>query len=715
MLAIPLFLFSFAVPATAEHKIAITCSSKEAGKYQKVEFTLDAPSSYTNCFDPDEVDLTVQVTTPSGRAVLVPAFWYQPYERGREGGRDWMYPSGLPRWQARFAPQELGKYEAIGLLKDARGTTKSQAVQFRCVPSGSKGFIRVSAKDPRFFEFTEGQPFFPIGQNLAFIGNQQYVTLSKAEQIFGKLSENGANYLRIWTCCEDWAMAIEARKSAFGRSWDWRPPLVPLPGAEESARKCLQLSQEKNTVRIDPSHPLAVKPSTAYIFAGKFRVEPGVTLRAELSGKQSELTPRADGAAVQDSERRATASAPYMVEFKQQFQTDAGQSWLAPVTLRSEGQGTAWVGDLSLREAGGGPELLWEADVNRPIRGYFNPLDSFMLDELVAAAEKQSIYLQLCYLTRDVYMRALKDTATPEYERAIKDAQKAVRYAVARWGYSTSIAAWEYWNEMDPGLPTDRFYTALGAYLDQVDPFKHLRTTSTWGPSVKDCRHASLDIADVHFYLRPADKGRLEDEVDAVLERTRWIRQQAPNKPAHLGEFGIANDKWQPTEEMKNSPDIVDFHNAIWASALSGASGTAMFWWWDRLDPRDSYSHYKPLSRFLAEVPWTSGDVQPAAPTCSEPRVRPVALQAKDRVWIRLFDRDSAWHKAVVEARSPTPIAKALLHLAGLPPGSYQIQWYDTRQGNIIRQQTGSIENGTLNIEAPDFTRDLACTVRRQR
>jgi hypothetical protein len=96
-----------------------------------------------------------------------------------------------------------GPYDAVAILRDRQGTAQSAPCHFQCVPSDSKGFVRVSRKDPRFLEFTEGQAFFPIGQNLAFVGSQQYVTLSKAEQIFTKLADNGANYLRIWACCDD--------------------------------------------------------------------------------------------------------------------------------------------------------------------------------------------------------------------------------------------------------------------------------------------------------------------------------------------------------------------------------------------------------------------------------------------------------------------------------------------------------------------------------
>jgi hypothetical protein len=56
---------------------------------------------------------------------------------------------------------------------------------------------------------------------VAFVGETQYVTSVKAEQVFSKLAANGANFVRLWTCCQDWALAIEARK-ARGPALDTR-------------------------------------------------------------------------------------------------------------------------------------------------------------------------------------------------------------------------------------------------------------------------------------------------------------------------------------------------------------------------------------------------------------------------------------------------------------------------------------------------------------
>lgn len=670
------------------------------GLYETIEFKLTTPPTRGDPFDPSQINADLVLKTPSGAALVVPAFHMQEYERVRAGqhgrDRDWCYPVGLGCWRARFAPMETGTYEAELRWRDSEGEMVSGPLRFACRPSDRHGFLRTSKRDPRFLEFSDGRAFFGIGQNLAFVGDQQYVTVSKAEEIFALLEKNGANYLRIWTGCEDWALAIEARKSAWGRSWNWRPPIVSCP--DNPLRRCVRLPGTGATLRAEPSHRVALRPNTRYVLSGTFMCEGNVAVWLAGphagSGRQLQATP---------SNR--------WTPFRHQFTTSANEFWLEPPTLRAEGDGTAWLDSLSLREAEGGPELLWETDVNRPVRGFYNPLDCFLLDELVAAADRTGIYLQLCLLTRDLYMSALKDPTSAEYDRAIADAKKFMRYAVARWGSATSVAAWEYWNELDPGLPTHRFYADLGRFLEETDIYQHLRTTSTWGPSPKDCSHPQLDIADTHFYLRPSDQPRLRDEVDAVLDRTRWLREQAPRKPAHLGEFGLANEKWQPTAEMGSSDSIVDFHNSLWASALSGASTTALFWWWDRLDKRGHYGEYGPLSRFVADVPWTTGALEAAQVASTSHNLRAVGLQSRNGVWLWLFDPRASWASVVSAGRRAQSLSGAVIEIEGLPEGAYRIEWFDTRKGLTTARQKMSSENNRVRLEAPSFTADIAVKV----
>ena len=678
----------------------ISSPDSRVGRFEPIEFRIDVPASVGAGGTASNL---VEVEFTHGRAgqITVPAFLSQAYEhRWVEEGtrrRAWMYPTGLPAWRARFAPPALGRYSAVAVVQADGRELRSAPVRFECVASTNHGFIQVSRRDPRFLEFSDGTPFFPIGQNLAFVGEGQYVTLAKAESIFAQLAANGANYLRIWAGCEDWAIGLEARKSAWGRSWNWRPPLVPTPGRPAEGPRCLRLTATNRVLKVDPSHAVALRPATRYVVRARILTEPGSTLRLTVQGTRTEALPSADAKTWRD--------------VRHEFDTGSSDFWLRDTSWQCEGEGRAWLADLSLREAVGGPELLWEADVNRPVRGSYNPIDAFLLDRLFASARRHGLYVQLCLATRDVYMDALKDPSSPDYDQAVGDAQRLLRYAVGRWGCYTSLAAWEYWNEMNPNLPTDRFYREVGEALEQLDPFHHLRTTSTWGPSEKDCRHPELDLADVHFYLRPTDRPRLRDEVEAVLDRASWLRQHAPNRPAHLGEFGLANDQWQPTAEMQRRPKVIDFKHGLWASALSGTTGTALFWWWDRLDQRHHYPLYRPLSRFLAEVPWTSGDICPFQGLAAGERVRVIGLRARERAWIWLFNREAAWDRVVVQQKTPSWVAGAEFVLENQPGRRARLEWWNTDTGQVQREERVQVEQGQLRLHIPDFATDIALKI----
>lgn len=686
------------VPAAATAAgVQLAARNPTVARYSRIEFDIQVDEQYTQPFDPAQVEINLRVQAPSGRELSVPAFSMQDYQRQEvtQAGRSatWLYPRGLPGWRARFAPSEEGRFTAVAEVKDRAGVRRSSPVDFTCTPSDSRGFLRVSRSDPRYFEFGEGQPFFPIGQNLAFIGESQYVKPGRVEEIFAKLAENGANYLRVWTCCEDWAMAIEARKSAWGRSWSWDPPLAPLPDSPDPQRQCLLLTQDSGDLHVSPTHNVALRPNTRYQLAGRVRSESASQLRVRAGRHELELP------------LRPGRWQPFVLA----FQAGEGEYWLGRTSLGLEGGGDAWIDGLSLKEADGGPELLWEAAVNRPVRGFYNPIDSFLLDEIVEAAQRHGIYLQLCLITRDVYMKDFANAGSPQYQRAIGDAKNLLRYAVGRWGYSTHVAGWEYFNENNPSLPMERFYRVLGEYLREVDVYGHLRSTSAWGPAPRDYAHPELDFADMHFYLRPGEERKYADEVEAAVGNAAWLREHAPAKPALLGEFGLADTQWRPTREMRDSPEIADFHNALWASALSGNSGTALFWWWDRLDQRNHYPHYRPLADFVADIPWTTAQLKPSEASSTDKRVRVIGLQGEGRAYLWLFDPLASFESLVIRKATPAELDAIPIRIPEMAAGTYRVQWWDTRSGEIVREEQSLADATGLQIVSPAFRADLAC------
>ncbi len=189
--------------------------------------------------------------------------------------------------------------------------------------------------------------------------------------------------------------------------------------------------------------------------------------------------------------------------------------------------------------------------------------------------------------------------------------------------------------------------------------------------------------------------------------------QNAPNKPALIDEFGLANVQWGQTKEMRASREIVDFHNGIWASAMSGVSGTAMFWWWDRLDPRGHYVQYRPLSRFLSGIPWTALHLKKMTASVSGAPVRAVGLQAEDRAYFWLFDPQASWKSVVIDKVKPQTRTGVEVEITGLVPGTYRVEWWDTQAGEIVQQVDSQLQRSALRLAVPPWNSDIAAKVIR--
>lgn len=714
LLLSPAALFA-ALPDAKAEELVLRVVSEDHRAWQLVEFSVETDAEYANPFDPEEVRLDLEIRQPDGQQRIVPAFWMQPcrYRAANEGNRqiDWIYPTGEPGWRARFTPPEPGVYEVVAEKTDAAGLVRSPTVRFTCAATESpaaKGYLQADPDDPRMFAFDDGSPFFAVGQNLAFLGHSQYVSLARADDIFRQLHENGANFQRIWTCCEDWALCIEGRKSAWTRTWHWQPPFVALP--EEISdppvdgvilrrpRSVIRLGTEP--LRPQPPHRVAITPDTEYRFEIVVWADAPVTIRAACGSRGFQFP------VTGDQTRR-------WLRLSETFSSAADHWWLGHLEFAADTSATVYLAHVSLTEAGGGPELL-NGMADRSFRGYYHPLDCYLLDRLIELAEQHGQYLQLCLLTRDLYMGDLDDPANAAYGEAIADAQHTLRYAVARWGYSPHVGVWEYFNEMNPGLPTDRFYQEVGDYLARVDPYQHLRATSTWGESPKDCRHPALDVAQEHQYLRPELRERGEDEVDAILADMAFLREHVPQKPALLAEFGLADQRWGEDPLMREDTELVHFHNALWASAVSSLSGTAMFWWWERLDQMDAYAHYRPLVAFLQAAPPLTPATQFAETRLESGRGRVLILAGEDSARFWAIRNQATWLAGQQKEQDLQPVQLELT-VPRLAPGRYTLSWWDTHRGRVLSQTTFSQGDKPVRVVSPPVERDIGGYIQRER
>lgn len=151
------------------------------------------------------------------------------------------------------------------------------------------------------------------------------------------------------------------------------------------------------------------------------------------------------------------------------------------------------------------------------------------------------------------------------------------RYIVARWGWSTAIMAWEFFNEvhwtdaMRQGHEADvaRWHAVMADYVRSIDAYGHLLTTST--EDLSSPIYAKMDYYQPHLYAAN------------LLAATR--RFEAPagglDRPVFYGEVG--DDHQLVSAAVKDAG--LTLLPPVWASVMGEGSFPAMPWeGWKLLD-----------------------------------------------------------------------------------------------------------------------------------
>ncbi len=164
--------------------------------WKRVDLRIDLTGTFETPFDSGQIEVDARFTTPSGKTMTVPAFFDQPFERQVWGGgrfsEEVMVEAGPPEWRVRFMPTEPGAHRVVVRARDRSGSVESSPAVFTARAASSPGYIRVSTKDPHYFEFDDGTPFFAIGMNIA------EHPLSEYYRYIPQLADSGGNFSRLW-------------------------------------------------------------------------------------------------------------------------------------------------------------------------------------------------------------------------------------------------------------------------------------------------------------------------------------------------------------------------------------------------------------------------------------------------------------------------------------------------------------------------------------
>jgi hypothetical protein len=179
-------------------------SSHEGPRFKPVELRFPVTGSWDNPFDPDQVDVSAVITTPSGRSLTQPAFIYYDFDLLTDADFEVVRPNGKQDWRVRWTPTEEGPYRVRLVARTGGKRLTREAGSFACHGALGRGFIRRSPSTPFYLRFDDGAPYFAIGENICWDGDN---VISSYRRWFSRLGAASGNYTRIWLC--RWNMGLE--------------------------------------------------------------------------------------------------------------------------------------------------------------------------------------------------------------------------------------------------------------------------------------------------------------------------------------------------------------------------------------------------------------------------------------------------------------------------------------------------------------------------
>jgi len=186
--------------------LTLSLSSKKLETYKRCEIVVEGVPAVENPFDPDCITLDLEVTAPSDKTFNVPGFYYRPFARKLDGGREKLESQGDGSWRLRWFATEPGRHSLTARVKRHGRVVATGQTSIEVTAGQSHGLVRVEPKAKRYFRFDDGTPLFLNGLCVGWYGQRGTYDY---DDWLAAYEKTGINYMRIWM----WPVA-------FGIEWD---------------------------------------------------------------------------------------------------------------------------------------------------------------------------------------------------------------------------------------------------------------------------------------------------------------------------------------------------------------------------------------------------------------------------------------------------------------------------------------------------------------
>ncbi len=361
--------------------------------------------------------------------------------------------------------------------------------------------------------------------------------------------------------------------------------------------------------------------------------------------------------------------------------------------------------------------------------GWMNQYRAWMLDRIFQWAAGNDIHIVLVFNNHGKFSEFMDaewdrnpynsknggflDSATEFFddERAFQAFKRFARYTIARWGHHPNLLMWKLFTEIDLTGDKHEFYKQpvmaqwhrrASAAVKELDPYDHIVTTH-WMLSYKQINPpvAAIDNLDVlttdAYYMNR--RNAVAQCLSLLREGTRF--GQRFNKPLIVTEFGGSPH----ADSMQTL--IKQAHAGVWAGFFGDAAVAPFFWWFALTEEQKLYGSTKSLARFSRGEDRRSFD-PPERHHIGSFLVDILRGEQRFLAWIA----DLEYYYSDRENRPPQVRENIAVPYTGLEPGTYQLEIWDTRSGDIIRHRPLTVDpSGRGSITLPKFSRDIALKI----
>ncbi|MCR4921504.1 MAG: DUF5060 domain-containing protein [Bacteroidaceae bacterium] len=278
---------------------------------------------------------------------------------------------------------------------------------------------------------------------------------------------------------------------------------------------------------------------------------------------------------------------------------------------------------------------------------YMNPSAIEQLDNTIFLAERLGLAVMLCMGPGDVPTNH-DFFVSPQAKMRYKN---RLRYIVARWGYSPSIGAWEFFNEIDniqfrdsnnpiPAADIVTWHREMAHYLKELDPFGHIVTTSISHRDLDGLNSIDeMDVNQKHIY-----------RATSVIPSTILRYEEMFGKPYVIGEYSREWDWSKNFDDFADEMDA-DFRRGLWYGLFSPTPITPMSWWWEYFDNRGMVPYFQAVRKVSDLMLQESCGRFEQVETQVEGG-EALALRCGRRVYLYLYNPS---RNPIVRARVPVP------------------------------------------------------------